>query len=128
VQHFPFPFSQKKKRKRKHVVPEEKEKWQWMIRRGTQKEPRADTPSISFTHPRSQRDARVLLHSIRLACPSSSPPPAGREGAWKRQRLPAMAAPLVLVGLPLGLLFLLSGLIVNTIQVASPGPIEARSA
>jgi hypothetical protein len=39
-----------------------------------------------------------------------------------------MAAPLVLVGLPLGLLFLLSGLIVNTIQVASPGPIEARSA
>jgi lysophosphatidic acid acyltransferase / lysophosphatidylinositol acyltransferase len=30
-----------------------------------------------------------------------------------------MAVPLVLVGLPIGLLFLLSGLIVNTIQVIS---------
>jgi hypothetical protein len=41
-----------------------------------------------------------------------------------------MAVPLVLVVLPLGLLFLLSGLIVNTIQVpALPGlPTGARPA
>jgi hypothetical protein len=38
---------------------------------------------------------------------------------WKQRRRPAMAVPLVLVGLPIGLLFLLSGLIVNTIQVIS---------
>ena len=47
------------------------------------------------------------------------PDPTLRD--WKRRRrrrLPAMAIPLVLVVLPLGLLFLLSGLIVNTIQVA----------
>ena len=46
------------------------------------------------------------------------PDPTLRD--WdRRQRRPAMAIPLVLVVLPLGLLFLLSGLIVNTIQVAS---------
>jgi hypothetical protein len=43
---------------------------------------------------------------------SRLPPDPPRD--WKRQRLPAMAVPLVLVGLPLGLLFLLSRLIVNT--------------
>jgi hypothetical protein len=38
----------------------------------------------------------------------------------KRQWLPAMATSLVLIGLPIDLLFLLAGLIDNTIQVASP--------
>lgn len=37
---------------------------------------------------------------------------------WKRGRWPAMAIPLVLVVLPLGLLFLLSGLTINAVQVA----------
>jgi lysophosphatidic acid acyltransferase/lysophosphatidylinositol acyltransferase len=37
-----------------------------------------------------------------------------------------MAIPLVLVVLPLGLLFLLSGLIVNTIQVARLRPHQGR--
>jgi hypothetical protein len=37
-----------------------------------------------------------------------------------------MAVPLVLVVLPLGLLFLLSGLIVNTIQVPAPSLLPHR--
>ena len=38
-----------------------------------------------------------------------------------------MAIPLVLVVLPLGLLFLLSGLIVNAVQVTSRAPGQAAS-
>jgi hypothetical protein len=92
----------------------------------------ADTPSISSSHPSATRrpcshparpyitPPRVTVFVVAAGGPlkekehlrSRLPPDPPRD--WKRQRLPAMAVPLVLVGLPLGLLFLLSRLIVNT--------------
>ena len=64
------------------------------------------------SHLSPEKERRGELFHCRL--PSERPL---RDRKRRRRRRGAMAVPLVLVVLPLGLLFLLSGLIVNTIQV-----------
>lgn len=91
--------------------------------------PSSSSPAEPPPPTAARRPSRPSPGKERRAAASPPPPPAGPHlRDWKRRRRSDMAIPLVLVVLPLGLLFLLSGLIVNTIQVSSLPPHRSRSA